>query len=225
MGLRRDDRAALAVAVVRARVASTRRQRGPEPPPEPRGTVASCWRCRACAGCCFVNWLLSASWDIHEFCGAGAGPCSRLQRLDHRRGTGHLPLAVTVVRFIVPARPSVDEIKLLCSAMLVTGSIFALSIVCHHALADERVRRAAGADHRCGAAHRGHGAITFHRRAPWRDHRLSLDGDQRLNGVMPLAFGAAGTVLGPGVMFWIAWARWWPQQLGSPRPSRRAGSP
>lgn len=153
----------------------------------------------------FVNWLLSASWDVHSF----AVPV-----LGHGRGysastiglvLGSFTLAVTAVRFVIPMLAHrLSEVVVLRVAMLLTGIVFALYPfagtpwlmgVCATLLG---VTLGAvqpmimSTLHHLTPAHRHGEAIAF--------RSMAINASSSL---MPLAFGLVGTALGPGVMFWI----------------------
>ena len=171
----------------------------------PRGTVAELLAVPGLRRLLFVNWLLSASWDIHSFAVPVLGHARDFNASTIGVVLATFTLAVTVVRFIVPLLAHrVDEIKLLCSAMLVTGSIFLvypfattplLMSVCAAllglTLGAVQPTVVTALYHLSPAGRHGE-TIAF------RSMAISVS-----NSVMPLAFGAAGTVLGPGVMFWI----------------------
>ena len=153
----------------------------------------------------FVNWLLSASWDVHSFAVPVLGHARSYSASTIGIVLGSFTLAVTLVRFVIPMLAHrLDEVVVLRSAMLLTGLVFAaypfagtpwLMGLCamllgltlgsvqpmimstlHHLTPDDR-----------------HGeAIAF--------RSMAINASSSL---MPLAFGVVGTALGPGVMFWI----------------------
>ena len=171
----------------------------------PRGTT---WDLLAVPGMkrlLFVNWLLSASWDVHSF----AVPV-----LGHARGysastiglvLGTFTAAVTLVRFAIPLLAHrLQEVTVLRSAMLIAAVVFAvyplgatpwwmagcalvlgLALGCTQPMVMSTL-------HHLTPAHRQGEAIAF------RSAALNLS-----SSVMPLAFGLAGTALGPGVLFWL----------------------
>ncbi len=152
-----------------------------------------------------VNWLLSSCWDVHTF----AVPV-----LGHERGfgastigliLGTFTLSVTAVRLVIPLLAHrLEETLVLRFAMLGTGLVFAvyplapgpwvmggcavllgLTLGCvqpmvmsmlHHLTPDSR-----------------HGeALAF--------RSMAINASSTL---MPLAFGAAGTLAGAGLLFWL----------------------
>lgn len=153
----------------------------------------------------FVNWLLSASWDVHSF----AVPV-----LGHGRGysastigivLGSFTLAVTAVRFVIPMLAHrLREVTVLRVAMVMTGVVFAaypfaqtpwLMGVCATLLGltlGAVQPMIMSTLHQLTPAHRHGEAIAF--------RSMAINAS---SSVMPLAFGVAGSVLGPGVMFWI----------------------
>lgn len=153
----------------------------------------------------FVNWLLSASWDVHSF----AVPV-----LGHGRGysastiglvLGSFTLAVTLVRFVIPLLAHrLREVTVLRFAMVLTGAVFALYPFAQTAwlmgICATLLGLTLGAVqpmimstlHHLTPVHRHGEAIAF--------RSMAINAS---SSVMPLAFGVAGSVLGPGVMFWI----------------------
>lgn len=153
----------------------------------------------------FVNWLLSASWDVHSF----AVPV-----LGHGRGysastigivLGSFTLAVTAVRFVIPMLAHrLHEVTVLRFAMVMTALVFAvypfaktpwLMGVCATLLGltlGAVQPMIMSALHHLTPPHRHGEAIAF--------RSMAINAS---SSVMPLAFGVAGSVLGPGVMFWI----------------------
>lgn len=153
----------------------------------------------------FVNWLLSASWDVHSF----AVPV-----LGHSRGysastigvvLGSFTLAVTMVRLVIPLLAHrLREVTVLRAAMVLTGVVFALYPfaqtpwlmgVCATLLGltlGSVQPMIMSTLHHLTPAHRHGEAIAF--------RSMAINAS---SSVMPLAFGVVGTALGPGVMFWI----------------------
>ena len=153
----------------------------------------------------FVNWLLSASWDVHSF----AVPV-----LGHARGysastiglvLGTFTAAVTLVRFAVPLLAHrLSEVVVLRFAMLLTGVVFSLypfaatpwlmggcALLLGLTLGAVQPMIMSTLHH-LTPAHRHGEAIAF------RSMAINFS-----SSVMPLAFGLAGTALGPGVLFWL----------------------
>ena len=153
----------------------------------------------------FVNWLLSASWDVHSF----AVPV-----LGHARGysastiglvLGTFTAAVTAVRFAIPLLAHrLSEVVVLRTAMLLTGVVFALypfattpwlmggcALLLGLTLGAVQPMIMSTLHHLTPANRHGE-AIAF------RSMAINFS-----SSVMPLAFGALGTALGPGVLFWL----------------------
>jgi MFS family permease len=153
----------------------------------------------------FVNWLLSASWDVHSF----AVPV-----LGHARGysastiglvLGIFTAAVTAVRFAIPLLAHrLREVTVLRTAMLLTGVVFALypfaatpwlmggcALLLGLTLGAVQPMIMSTLHH-LTPAHRHGEAIAF------RSMAINFS-----SSVMPLAFGLAGTALGPGALFWL----------------------
>ena len=153
----------------------------------------------------FINWLLSASWDVHSF----AVPV-----LGHARGynattiglvLGVFTAAVTVVRFIIPLLAHrLRETTVLRSAMVMTAAVFAI-----YPFAGTPWLMA-GCAVLLGLAL---GAVqpmimsSLHQLTPPNRHGEAIAiRSMTINfssSVMPLAFGLVGTALGPGVVFWL----------------------
>ena len=153
----------------------------------------------------FINWLLSASWDVHSF----AVPV-----LGHARGynastiglvLGIFTAAVTVVRFIIPMiAHRLREVTVLRTAMVMTAAVFAI-----YPFAGTPWLMA-GCATLLGLAL---GAVqpmimsTLHQMTPPDRHGEAIAiRSMTINfssSVMPLAFGLAGTALGPGAVFWL----------------------
>ena len=153
----------------------------------------------------FVNWLLSAAWDVHTFA---------LPILGHERGfsastigliLGVFPLAVSGVRLIVPLLAHrADETQVLRWSMLGTAAVFAIYPLMHSPWLMGACAVALGFP--LGSVqpmimsklhhitpHDRHGeAIAL------RSMTLNLS-----STVLPLFFGAAGTALGVGPLFWL----------------------
>lgn len=153
----------------------------------------------------FINWLLSASWDVHSF----AVPV-----LGHARGynastiglvLGIFTAAVTVVRFVIPmVAHRLREVTVLRTAMVMTAAVFAI-----YPFAGTPWLMA-GCATLLGLAL---GAVqpmimsTLHQMTPPDRHGEAIAiRSMTINfssSVMPLAFGLAGTALGPGAVFWL----------------------
>jgi MFS family permease len=153
----------------------------------------------------FINWLLSASWDVHSF----AVPV-----LGHARGynastiglvLGIFTAAVTVVRFVIPMiAHRLREVTVLRTAMVMTAAVFAI-----YPFAGTPWLMA-GCATLLGLAL---GAVqpmimsTLHQMTPPDRHGEAIAiRSMTINfssSVMPLAFGLAGTALGPGAVFWL----------------------
>ena len=178
---------------------------------EPAGRSRSSWDLLAAPGMrrlLFVNWLMSASWDVHSF----AVPV-----LGHARGfnastvglvLGSFTAAVTLVRFAIPlVAHRLEEVQTLRAAMLMTAAVFAVYPFAHTAAA------MVGCALLLGLAL---GAVqpmllsTLHHLTPAARHgeaiALRSMAINASSSVMPLVFGAAGAALGAGLLFWIVGA-------------------
>jgi predicted MFS family arabinose efflux permease len=153
----------------------------------------------------FVNWLLSAAWDVHTFA---------LPVLGHERGfsastigfiLGVFPLAVSGMRLVVPlVAHRMEETRVLRWSMLGTGAIFAVYPLVHSPWLMGGCAVALGMPLGCvqpmilSRLHH----ITPHDRhgeaSALRSMTLNLS-----STVLPLCFGAAGTAIGVGPLFWL----------------------
>jgi len=176
------------------------------PPPRPAGT--SRWDLLATPGLkrlLFVNWLLSASWDVHSF----AVPV-----LGHARGynaatiglvLGLFTAAVTLVRFAIPMLAHrLHEVTVLRSAMLMTAAVFAIYPFAATPLLMAGCAVLLGLA--LGAVQPMIMSALHHLTPPDRHGEAIAIRSMTINfssSVMPLAFGVAGTALGPGAVFWL----------------------
>ena len=194
----------LAALVVMRRI--PRQPRAAAPPARAAG--ASRWDLLATPGLkrlLFVNWLLSASWDVHSF----AVPV-----LGHARGynastiglvLGVFTAAITVVRFVIPLfAHRLRELTVLRSAMLMTAVVLAI-----YPFAETPWGMAVCAvllGLALGAVQPMVMSTLHHLTPPDRHGEAIAFRSMTINfssSVMPLAFGLAGTVVGPGAVFWL----------------------
>ena len=153
----------------------------------------------------FVNWLLSASWDVHSF----AVPV-----LGHARGysastiglvLGSFTAAVTLVRFAIPLLAHrLREVVVLRTAMLLTGVVFALYPFAATPWLMGGCALMLGLT--LGAVQPMIMSTLYHLTPEHRHGEAIAFRSMAINfssSVMPLAFGLAGTALGPGVLFWL----------------------
>lgn len=152
-----------------------------------------------------VNWLLSASWDVHSFAVPVLGHARDYSASTIGLVLGSFTLAVTAVRFVIPLMAHrLNEVAVLRSAMVLTGLVFAAYPF-------------AGTPWMMGACATLLGLTlgsvqpmimsTLHHLTPPSRHGEAIAfrsmAINASSSVMPMAFGVAGTALGPGVMFWI----------------------
>jgi MFS family permease len=152
-----------------------------------------------------VNWLLSMCWDVHTF----AVPV-----LGHERGfpastigliLGTFTLSVTGVRLIIPLLAHrLSEGTVLRGAMLGTGIVFAAYPLAPNALFMGGCAVLLGLTlgsvqpmvmsmlHHLTPNNRHGEALAF--------RSMAINASSTL---MPLAFGAAGTLAGAGLLFWV----------------------
>lgn len=153
----------------------------------------------------FVNWLLSASWDVHSFAVPVLGFARHYSASTIGLVLGVFTLAVTLVRFVMPLLSHrIDEVRLLWGAMVLTAAVFMfypfaatpwLMAMCAALLGltlGAVQPTVVSALYQLSPAGREGEAIAL------RSMAISAS-----NTLMPLVFGAAGTVIGPGAVFWI----------------------
>ena len=198
----------LLLALPLATLVSARYVPRSEPPPSaPRAADHTAWDLLDAPGMkrlLLVNWLLSMCWDVHSF----AVPI-----LGHERGfsastigliLGTFTLSVSVVRLFIPMLAHrLREIQVVRGAMVGTGVVFALYPLAHSPWLMAACAVLLGLTL---------GAVqpmimsTLHHLTPDQRHGEALAfRSMAINAsstVMPLLFGAAGTVVGAAVLFW-----------------------
>ena len=177
------------------------------PPPLP-GTGRPTWDLLRAPGVrrlLFINWLLSTSWDVHSF----AVPI-----LGHERGfsasmiglvLGTFTLSVSAVRVVIPMLAHrLQEGPLLRAAMLGTAAVFALYPLAQSAWVMALAAALLGITLGCVQPMI---MSTLYRLTPDGRHGEALAlRSMTINAastLMPLLFGAAGTLVGAAGMFWI----------------------
>ncbi len=172
-----------------------------------RSAAGSSWallRSPALLRLLLLNWMLSASWDMHAFL---------LPILGHERGLsasaigtilGLFAGAVTVVRLAIPLLAHrLSQAQVLTGAMLLTAAVFAVypfvhgappmalcAILLGLALGSVQPMIMSTLHHITPDGH--HGEVIA-----LRSMVVNLS-----STVMPVLFGAAGTALGVGTLFW-----------------------
>jgi len=152
-----------------------------------------------------INWLVSASWDVHTFV---------LPILGHERGLsasaigsilGVFAVSVAGVRFLIPfIAHRLSEAQVIAGAMAWVATIFAVYPFVHSAWLMAGCAILLGfalgavqpmvmsALHHITPEHRHGEAIAF------RSMALNLS-----STLMPLLFGVAGTAIGAAYLFWV----------------------
>jgi sugar phosphate permease len=152
-----------------------------------------------------VNWLFSASWDVHSFAVPVLGHARNYNASTIGLVLGTFTMAVTVVRFIIPMLAHrVNEVAVLRSAMLLTGMVFAAYPFATTPWMMGLCATLLGLT--LGSVQPMIMSTLHHLTPPSRHGEALAFRSMAINAsssVMPLAFGLAGTALGPGVMFWI----------------------
>jgi sugar phosphate permease len=152
-----------------------------------------------------INWLLSASWDVHSFV---------LPILGHERGLsasaigtimGLFAAAVAGVRLVIPiVAHRLSESQVLCSAMLWVAAVFAVYPLARSAwlmaLFAALLGLALGAVQPMVMS-------TLHHVTPNERHgeaiALRSMAINLSSTVMPLLFGVAGAAIGAAALFWV----------------------
>jgi hypothetical protein len=151
-----------------------------------------------------VNWLLSMCWDVHGF----AVPI-----LGHERGfaastiglvLGTFTLSVTGVRLLVPVLAHrLKEVQVVRASMIGTGVVFALYPLATSPWLMGACAAVLGVTLGCVQPMI---MSALHRITPDERHGEALAfRSMAINAsstVMPLVFGAAGTVVGAAALFW-----------------------
>jgi MFS family permease len=173
-----------------------------------------------------INWLLSASWDIHSFV---------VPILGHERGFSALAIgtvlgafaaAVALVRLAIPAfAHRLRESQVLVGAMLCTAAVFGVYPLVHAAWL--MVGCAVVLGLALGSV-QPMVMTTLHQITPHERHGEAIAlRSMTINfssATMPLLFGVAGAAIGAGSLFWVmglavAAGSWQAFQLGRPAPT------
>jgi MFS family permease len=152
-----------------------------------------------------VNWLVSASWDVHTFV---------LPILGHERGLGAsaiggilglFAVSVASVRFAIPfVAHRLNESKVIARAMLSVAAIFAIYPFVHSAWL---MALCAGLLGLALGAVQPMVMSTLHHLTPEARHGEAIAfRSMAINvssTVVPLLFGVAGTAIGAASLFWL----------------------
>ncbi len=181
------------------------------PPPSARAVPRRAWdlfRAPGFGRLLFVNWLLSSCWDVHTF----AVPV-----LGHDRGfsasaiglvIGAFATAAAAVRLLIPVLAHrLREAHVIGGAMLVTAAVFAVYPLVRSAggmtLCSVLLGLALGSVQPMVMA-------TLHQLTPDGRHGEAIAlRSMAINcssALMPLVYGALGTAVGVGALFWAAGA-------------------
>lgn len=170
-----------------------------------------------------VNWLLSASWDVHTFVVPILGHERHFSASSIGLVLGLFAAAVALVRLAIPVLARrLSESQVLVGAMLCTGAVFSVYPLVHTAWL------------MCGCAvllGLALGSVqpmimtTLHQITPHERHGEAIALRSMTisfsSALMPLAFGLAGSALGAASLFWVMGAA---VALGSVQ-ARRIGAP
>jgi MFS family permease len=191
------------------------------------GSGGSAWtllRTPGMARLLVVNWLLSMCWDVHTF----AVPV-----LGHERGfsastigliLGSFTLSVTAVRLLIPwIAHRLSEIAVLRLAMAGTGMLFAAYPLAPNAWVMAGL--AVGLGVTLGSVQPMVMSMLHHLTPDNRHGQALAFRSMAMNlssTLMPLLFGATGTLVGAAVLFWVVGAAvgsgsWVARRLGPGR--------
>ncbi len=152
-----------------------------------------------------VNWLLSASWDLHTFL---------VPILGHERGfsasaiglvLGLFAAAVALVRLLIPTLAHrLREPQVLVGAMLCTGAVFAVYPLVHSAWSMAVCAVLLGLA--LGSVQPMIMTTLYQLTPPGRHGEAIALRSMTINfasASMPLVFGLGGAALGAGPLFWV----------------------
>jgi MFS family permease len=155
-----------------------------------------------------VNWLLSTCWDVHTFAVPVLGHALGFSASTIGLILGTFTLSVTGVRLVIPLLAHrLSEVTVLRSAMVGTGVVFALYPFATRPLAMGSLAVLLGLT--LGSVQPMVMSMLHHLTPDSRHGEALAFRSMALNGsstVMPLAFGAAGALVGAGVLFWLVGA-------------------
>ena len=152
-----------------------------------------------------VNWLLSASWDVHTFVVPILGHERHFSASAIGLVLGLFAAAVALVRLAIPVLAHrLSESQVLVGAMLCTGAVFAVYPLVRSAWVMALCAALLGL---------ALGAVqpmimtTLHQLTPHERHGEAIAlRSMTINfssAVMPLVFGLAGAALGAASLFWV----------------------
>lgn len=170
----------------------------------PGQTSWDLWRVPGLKRLLLINWMLSASWDVHTFV---------LPILGHERGfsasaigaiLGVFAASVAAVRLAIPwLAHRLQEAQVMFGAMLCAGLCLAVYPLVQHPVAMGCVAVALGLS--LGST-QPMIMSTLHQLTPAQRHGEALAlrsvTINASSALMPLLFGAVGTALGAGSLFW-----------------------
>nr|BBH51079.1 MFS-transporter [Hydrogenophaga sp.] len=174
----------------------------------------------------FVNWLLSASWDVHSFAVPLLGHARQFSASTIGMVLGVFTLAVALVRLVIPLLAHrIHEVKLLRGAMLVSALI--LLVYPYASSPWQMTLSAALLGLALGAVQPTVVSMLYMLSPPDRQGEVMAFRSMAIsvsNSAMPLVFGLVGSLLGPAVMFWMMGAvvgagSWAARGLKEPQPA------
>ncbi len=152
-----------------------------------------------------VNWLLSASWDVHSFVLPVMGHARGMSASSIGLVLGLFAFAVAAVRLVLPlVAHRLRERQMLVAAMLFTAAVFAVYPLAHAVWLMSLCAVLLGLS--LGSVQPMIMSTLHHITPPDRHGEAIALRSMAINAsstVMPLAFGVVGAALGAGALFWI----------------------
>jgi MFS family permease len=151
-----------------------------------------------------VNWMLSSCWDVHMFAVPILGHGFGFNASTIGLISGTFTLSVTLVRLVIPTLAHrVREPTVMKWAMLATGAVFAVYPLASNAWAMAACSVLLGVSLGCVQPML---MSMLHQLTPDQRYGETLAlRSMAMNAsstIMPLVFGATGTLVGAGVLFW-----------------------
>ena len=175
-----------------------------------------------------VSWVISMGWDVHAFAVPIIGHDRGLTASTIGLIVGTFTLSVTLVRLAIPSiAHRVREVTAVSASMVGTGLVFAVYPFAESAWTMGALSALLGIT--LGSS-QPMVLSTLHHLTPQDRHGEALAfRSMAINlssTAMPLAFGVAGTVVGPALLFWIVGASngagaWLAAGLQEPRGTAR----
>ena len=155
-----------------------------------------------------VNWLLSSCWDVHTFAVPVLGHAMGFAASTIGLILGAFTLSVTGVRLLIPLLAHrLSELAVLRGAMVGTGVVFSLYPLATSPVVMGSLALMLGLT--LGSVQPMVMSMLHHLTPDHRHGEALALRSMAMNTsstLMPLAFGAAGALVGAGVLFWVVGA-------------------